>query len=274
MKLLFLGDVVGKSGRDVVANHLARVKKELGIDFCIVNGENAANGFGVNEKIINTFVTNGANVVTCGDHTFDQKETKFFIGQYPQMLRPANMPPQLPGKGFSVYSVNNDKKILVIHLMCQLFMRFQVNCPFEVVTNILSKYQLGKDVNYIFVDIHGEATSEKMAIGHYLDGKVSAVVGTHTHVPTADVQIFPKGTAYHTDAGMCGDYDSVIGFRKDISIPNFLNKIRGPNKMEPAESDGTMCGTYVELDDNTGLAKKIDYIRVGGRLKQHMPQSI
>ncbi len=271
MKLLFLGDVVGKSGRDVVANHLSRLKKELQIDFCVVNGENSANGFGVNEKIIDNFITQGANVITCGDHTFDQKETKFFINKYHQMLRPVNLPAQLPGKGFDVYSLNDGRKILVIHLMCQLFMRFQVNCPFEAVTNILAKYQLGKDVNYIFVDVHGEATSEKMAMGHYLDGKVSAVFGTHTHVPTADVQIFPKGTAYHTDAGMCGDYDSVIGFRKDISVPNFLNKIRGPNKMEPAEGDGTLCGTYVELDDKSGLAKKVDYVRVGGRLKQNIP---
>ncbi len=271
MRLLFLGDVVGKAGRDVVANHLYRLKKELSIDFCVVNGENAANGFGVNEKIIDSFISQGANVVTCGDHTFDQKETKFFINNRYEMLRPLNMPTQLPGRGFNLYSVQDNKKILVVHLMCQLFMRFQVNCPFEAITNLLSKYQLGKDVNYIFVDLHGEATSEKMAMGQYLDGKVSAVFGSHTHIPTSDVQILPKGTAYQTDAGMCGDYDSVIGFRKDISVPNFLNKIRGENKMQPAEGDGTLCGTFVELDEKSGLALRSDYIRVGGRLRPHIP---
>lgn len=271
MKLLYLGDIVGKSGRDAVLKHLPDIRKKLGINFTIINGENSAGGFGINEKTVNQLLDLGADVITCGDHTFDQKETKFFINKYPRLLRPHNFPKHLPGKGFEVYNVGA-KKILVMHLQCQLFMKYSVNCPFETATEILEKYKMGRDVDYIFVDLHGEATSEKMAFGHFLDGKVSAVCGSHTHVPTADVQILPSGTGYHSDAGMCGDYDSVIGFKKQTCIINFSNKIRG-EKLETADNEGTVCGTYVEIDDFTGRAKNIDYVRIGGRLKQHLPNS-
>jgi len=270
MRLLFLGDVVGRSGRDAVLRFLPDLKKNLKADFTIVNGENSANGFGINETMLKQFFAAGADVVTAGDHVFDQSDTKFFINQYPNLLRPFNMPPQLPGKGYNIYDAPRGKKILVIHLLAQLFVRFQVNCPFQAVTEILEKHKLGRDVDYIFLDFHGEATSEKMAMAHYLDGKVSGVCGTHTHIPTGDVQVLPGGTAYLTDAGMCGDYDSVIGFQKDISITMFLNKIRG-EKMKPAENAGTVCGMFIELDDNTGLAKKADYVRIGGRLKENIP---
>lgn len=270
MKLLFLGDVVGRSGRDGVLRHLPELKKNLGIDFAIVNGENSASGFGITEQIAKQYFAAGADVITCGDHCFDQPETKFFINQYPNMLRPSNFPATLPGKGYNIYELPRGKKILVIHLLCQLFIRYQLNCPFQAVTEILEKYKLGRDVDYIFVDIHGEATSEKMAMGHYLDGKISAICGTHTHVPTSDTQIMPNGTAYQTDAGMCGDYDSVIGFKKEISIPSFLNKIRG-EKMRPADGVATVCGFVVNLDEKTGLAKNVDYLRVGGRLREHIP---
>jgi metallophosphoesterase (TIGR00282 family) len=267
MKLLFLGDVVGRSGREAVINHLPKLKKGLEIDFTIVNGENSANGFGINEQIIKQYYNAGADVITAGDHCFDQKETRFFINKYPNLLRPSNLPAQLPGKGFNIYDAPRGKKILVIHLMAQLFVRYQVNCPFQAVTEILAEYPLGKNIDYIFVDFHGEATSEKMAMGQYLDGKVSGIVGTHTHIPTADLQILPKGTAYQTDAGMCGDYNSVIGFDKDTSIANFLNKVRF-DKLKPAENEATLCGTFIELDDETGLAIKCEMIRYGGRLKQ------
>jgi metallophosphoesterase (TIGR00282 family) len=270
MRLLFLGDVVGRSGRDAVLKHLPVLRKKLNIDFAVVNGENSVNGFGLSEQVVKQYLEAGANVITCGDHTFDQKETKFFIGQYPQMLRPHNFPSQLPGKGYNIYELPRGKKIMVIHLLAQLFIKFQVNCPFQVVTEILEKHKLGRDVDYIFVDFHGEATSEKMAMGQYLDGKVSAVSGSHTHVPTSDVMILEHGTAYQTDAGMCGDYDSVIGFDKDISIPQFLNKIRG-EKIRPAEGEGTVCGFLVDIDEATGLAKAADYLRIGGKLREHIP---
>lgn len=271
MRILFFGDVVGRSGREAVVKHLPVLKKKLAIDFAIVNGENSASGFGVNEQIVKSFLSSGADVVTCGDHSFDQPETKFFINQYPQMLRPLNMPSQLPGKGYNIYELPRGKKILVVHLLAQLFVRFQVNCPFQAVTELLEKHKMGRDVDYIFVDFHGEATSEKMAMGQYLDGKVSAVIGSHTHVPTADHMVLVKGTAYQTDAGMCGDYDSVIGFQKDISVPSFLNKIRG-EKMRPAEGDGTVCGVAIELDEKSGLAKSIQPVRMGGRLSEILPQ--
>lgn len=269
MKILFLGDVVGKAGRDAVLKHLPSLRNKLGINFAIVNGENSAGGFGINEKTANQFFELGADIITCGDHCFDQKETKFFINKYPRMLRPANFPKQLPGKGYNIFEVGT-KKILVIHLLGQVFMKYQVSCPFEAASEILEKYRLGRDVDYIFVDFHADATSEKTAMGHFLDGKVSAVCGSHTHIPTADVQILPYGTAYQTDAGMCGDYDSVIGFKKQTCINNFTNKIR-TEKMETTSGDATVCGTYIEIDDLTGRAKNIDYVRIGGRLKQHLP---
>lgn len=270
MRLLFLGDVVGRSGREAVLKYLPVLRKDLSIDFAIVNGENSASGFGITEKIAKSYFESGADVITNGDHTFDQDETKFFIGKYPNMLRPANFPAHLPGKGYNIYELPKGKKILVIHLLCQLFIRYQVNCPFEAVSKILEKHQLGSDVDYIFIDFHGEATSEKMAMAHFLDGKVSAICGSHTHIPTSDTQILPNGTAYQTDAGMCGDYDSVIGFKKQIVIPNFINKIRG-EKMKPAEGEGTVCGFVVDIDNETGLAKQTDYLRIGGRLKKHIP---
>ncbi len=271
MRLLFLGDVVGRAGREAVVKHLPSLKKKLKADFCIVNGENSANGFGINEKIVQDYIKAGADVLTCGDHCFDQQETRFFINQYPQMLRPLNFPPQLPGKGFNIYELPRGKKILVVHVLCQLFVRFQVNCPFEAINKLMEQYKIGRDVDYIFVDVHGEATSEKMAMGHFLDGKVSAVCGTHTHVPTSDTQILPKGTAYQTDAGMCGDYDSVIGFDKSVSVSSFFNKIR-TEKMRPAEGIATLCGMLVEMDEKTGLAINAEYVRFGGRLKEHLPE--
>ncbi len=270
MRILFFGDVVGRSGREALNKHLPVLKKKLGADFAIVNGENSASGFGISEQIVKALLNVGADVITCGDHCFDQPETKFFINQYPQMLRTLNMPVQLPGRGYNIYDLPRGKKILVIHLLAQLFVKFQVNCPFQAVTELLEKYKLGKDVDYIFVDFHGEATSEKMAMGQYLDGKVSAVIGTHTHVPTSDHQVLVKGTAYQTDAGMCGDYDSVIGFQKEVSIPSFLNKVRS-EKMKPAEGEGTVCGVAIDLDDNSGLATSIKPIRVGGKLSEILP---
>jgi metallophosphoesterase (TIGR00282 family) len=262
--------VVGRSGRDAVLKHLPELRSRLKVDFAIVNGENSVNGFGVSEQVVRQYLEAGADVITCGDHCFDQKETRFFINQYPQMLRPLNFPAQLAGRGYNIYELPRGKKILVVHLLAQLFIKYQVNCPFEAIRQLLEKYQIGRDIDYIFIDFHGEATSEKMAMGQFLDGKVSAVVGSHTHVPTSDVQVLPNGTAYQSDAGMCGDYDSVIGFQKELSIPSFLNKVRS-EKIRPAEGEGTVCGFLVDLNESTGLAKAADYLRVGGRLREHIP---
>jgi metallophosphoesterase (TIGR00282 family) len=273
MRILFLGDVVGKAGREAVSLYLPEIKRQLKPDFTIVNGENAANGFGINEKIVKEITLAGANAITTGDHTFDQKETKFFINQYKNLLRPHNMPEQLPGKGVEVFDIptRTGKKIVVIHVMGQVFMRFTPNCPFEAVGKILQKYKLGVNADYIFVDFHAEATSEKMAMGHFCDGRVTAVVGTHTHVPTGDVMVMRNGTGYMTDAGMCGDYDSVIGFQPETAVPTFTNKIR-EDKFRTSEGAGSISGFFVVADEKTGLAERVDYVRMGGQLKQHIPQ--
>jgi len=266
MRILFCGDVVGRTGRKAITDYIPTLRKELDLDFVIVNGENSASGFGITEKICDSFVKVGVDVITGGDHIFDQKEVMFFIDKYPKLLRPENLPSRLPGKGFNIFEARGGKKILVIHLHAQLFMKLNVNCPFETADKILAKYILGKDIDAIFVDFHGEATSEKMAMGQFLDGRISSISGTHTHVPTSDVFIMPNGTAYQTDAGMCGDYNSIIGFNKDGSLPGFINKVRR-EKLEVATNDATLCGLFVETDDKTGLAVRTYPIRRGGQLQ-------
>jgi metallophosphoesterase (TIGR00282 family) len=272
MRILYLGDVVGKAGREAVINLLPQLKTRLKPDFTIVNGENAAGGFGINEKIIHEITRAGADCITCGDHTFDQKETKFFLNSYKNVLRPHNMPDQLPGKGFAVFDVptKTGKKIAVIHNMGQVFMRFNVNCPFEATSKLLKTLRLGIDVDYIFYDFHAEATSEKLAMAHFVDGKVSAICGSHTHVPTGDVQILDGGTANLTDAGMCGDYNSIIGFQAATVLPTFINKVK-EDKFKTADGEGTLCGMFIEVDDKTGLAINADYVRFGARLKENVP---
>ncbi|NDF11474.1 MAG: TIGR00282 family metallophosphoesterase [Proteobacteria bacterium] len=271
MRVLFCGDVVGKSGRRAIDQHLPFLKKKLKIDLAIVNGENAASGFGFTHAICEGFLKAGANVITGGDHVFDKSEIFSFIGNYPSFLRPANFPEKTPGKGFSVFETPTGAKVLVIHVLGQVFMKYQLDSPFSTVDAILKNYKLGGNVKAIIVDIHAEATSEKMGLAQYLDGRVSLVVGSHTHIPTADAQIFTQGTAFQCDAGMCGDYDSVIGFDPKVPLQGFIDKYRS-DRMEPANGDPTLCGTFVEIDDMTGLAKKISPVRIGGRLQQHMPE--
>lgn len=270
MRILFCGDIVGKPGRDAVIKYVPILRKKLALDFVVVNVENAASGWGVTRKICDDILTCGVDVMSSGDHIFDQKETMFFIDEYSRLLRPANLPSRLPGKGFDSYTTNSGKRTMVINLHAQLFMKLQVDSPFECADKILEKNKLGRDADVIIVDFHCEATSERMGLGHYLDGRVSMVVGSHTHVPTADEHILPKGTAYQTDAGMCGDYDSVIGFDKQISITAFLNKVKS-GKMLPATGDGTISGLFVVTDDNTGLAKYVSQVRMGGRLAEVIP---
>ena len=234
MKILFCGDIIGRNGRNVVAENVARLKREFAIDFVIANCDNASGGFGVNKNAYQELLAAGIDVLTGGDHIWDQREITSFINDSKKLLRPLNFPKSCPGVGARIFVAAAEKKILVIHLLGQVFIKYQVNCPFEAVERVLENNVLGKDVDAIFVDFHAEATSEKMAMGKFLDGKVSAVIGTHTHIPTADCHIMKGGTAYQTDAGMCGDYDSVIGMEKTVPLQMFIHK-RKFDKMEPAK---------------------------------------
>lgn len=269
MRLLFLGDLMGRSGRTAVTDALPDLREKLKLDFVVVNGENAASGFGTTSKIASAVIQSGADVLSGGNHTFDQKDILSVIDNDDRILRPCNYPDDTPGRGYGIYQAPRGKKVLVINAMGRVFMN-PLECPFRAVDKILAKYRLGVTVNAILVDFHGEATSEKMAMGQYLDGRVSLVVGTHSHIPTADCQIFPKGTAYQTDAGMCGDYDSVIGMEKTEPINRFVSRMN-KERFTPAQGPATVCGTFVETDDRTGLAKRIEPVRLGGRLMEHMP---
>lgn len=266
MKFLFLGDISGKSGRQAIAEYLPKVREKLSPDVVIINADNAAHGFGTTEKINNDLLEMGADCITTGNHVFDQREMLSAIGRSPKVIRAANYPEGTAGVGHHVATTDKGKKLLVIHLLGRLFME-PLDCPFQVVDNILKKHTLGGTVQGIFVDMHAEATSEKMAMAQYLDGRVSAVIGTHTHIPTADAQILPNGTAFQTDAGMCGNYNSVIGVDKDVPVHKFVNKTPGKTRMFPAEGPGTLCGTFVQIDDATGKAMSIIPVRVGARLE-------
>ncbi len=252
MKILFLGDVVGRSGRDAVVKNVPQLRRDMALDAVIVNGDNAAGGFGITPQIAKDFFANGVDVITGGDHIWDQqKDIVPYLSQEKRLLRPENFPVKTVGSGHYLLSFADGRKLLVLHLLGQVFHKEHTRCPFVTADEILEKYRLGNCA--ILVDIHAEATSEKMAMGKYLDGRVSVVVGSHTHVPTADARILPKGTAYQTDAGMCGDYDSVIGFEASAPLERFLTKI-SKIKMEAAQGPAAICGLYAEIDDKTGLA--------------------
>jgi 2',3'-cyclic-nucleotide 2'-phosphodiesterase len=260
MKILFLGDVVGRAGRDAVIKHLPKLKREWQLDFIIVNGDNAAGGFGITPQICREFFEAGADVITGGDHIWDQKEIIPYLSSEKRLLRPQNFPDKTPGTGNGTYTTVNGKKIMVLHLLGQVFHREHTNCPFATADKLLEGVNLGANVHAIIVDMHAEATSEKMAMGQYLDGRVSLVTGSHTHVPTADARVLPKGTAYQTDAGMCGDYNSVIGFQADAPLERFLTKI-SKNRMETATGEGLICGTLAEIDDSSGRAQSCKFIQ-------------
>ena len=269
MRLLFFGDIVGRAGRDGLARHLPEVVTRLKPDFIVVNGENAAGGFGITGQIAKELYALGVDVISTGNHAFDQKETLAYIGSDPRLLRPRNYPPTTPGRGAGIFETKTGKKVLVVNVMGRIFMD-PLDDPFAAVEAELNKVRLGATVSAVIIDIHAEATSEKMAMGHFCDGRVSLVVGTHSHIPTADAQILPGGTAYQTDAGMCGDYDSVIGMQKAEPINRFVRKLSS-GRFEPAAGDATVCGLMVETDDRTGLALRIEPIRIGGRLKPQWP---
>lgn len=272
MKLFYLGDVVGRSGREVVLANLPGLRQRLGLDFVVINGENAAHGFGITAKICEEFFQAGADVVITGNHAWDQREVWPYYDQQPRLLRPLNYPKGTPGRGVGIYAAPRGKKVMVVQVMGRLFMD-PLDDPFAAIEAELARTRMGPGLgaDAIIVDIHAEATSEKMAMGHVCDGRVSLVVGSHSHIPTADAQVLPKGTAYQTDAGMCGDYDSVIGMKKEAAIAKFVRKIPG-ERLSPADGDGTLCGVYVETDDRTGLATRISPVRVGGRLAAIVPE--
>lgn len=269
MRLMFLGDIVGRSGREAVLRHLPRLRQDLAPDFVAANAENAAGGFGLTEKIAREFLGAGIDCLTTGNHVWDQKELIGAIDRLPTVLRPLNYPDGTPGRGATVVPTNRGRKVLVINVMARLFMD-ALDDPFAAVERVLRQHRLGGGVDAILVDFHGEATSEKMAMGHCLDGRVSAVVGTHTHVPTADAQILAGGTGYQSDLGMCGDYDSVIGMRKELSVARFVRRLP-TERITPAENEGTLCGVFVETDDRTGLARRIAPVRLGPRLAESVP---
>ena len=269
MNLLYLGDLVGRSGRSGAIEHLPRLRSDLKLDFVIVNGENAANGFGITPKICDQLYTAGADVVVLGNHAWDAREIIPHIDGERRLIRPLNLPDGSPGRGACIYDVPGGRKILIIQVLGRVFMD-PLDDPFAATLAALSKHTMGASVNAIFVDIHAEATSEKAAIGHYLDGKVSCVFGTHTHVPTADHQILPGGTAYMSDVGMCGDYDSVIGMDKVEPVYRFIRKMTAGH-FSPASGEATVCGIYLETDDDTGLATYLAPLRVGGRLSPIWP---
>tara|TARA_Y100000590_G_scaffold364785_1_gene423350 strand:+ start:890 stop:1702 length:813 start_codon:yes stop_codon:yes gene_type:complete len=269
VRVLFLGDIVGRSGRDAVINAVPNYRKTLKLDFVVVNGENAAGGFGITTEICTKLFDAGVDVITGGNHSWDQEEIIPYISSEPRLLRPVNLPQGTPGNGSGIYNDSQGRKIMIINAMGQIFMA-PIDNPFYAVENVIKPVKLGASVDCILLDFHAEATSEKMAMGHFLDGRVSAVFGSHQQIPTADSQIFNMGTAYQTDAGMCGDYDSVIGMEKSIPIKKFLGKV-SKKRMTPSLGDATICGVFVEVDDNTGLALKVCPLRQNGRLIESWP---
>jgi len=269
MRLLLCGDIVGRAGRTVVIEHMPRLRRELRLDFVVANGENAAHGFGITDTICAELYAAGVDVITTGNHVWDKREIISYIDGDPRLLRPINFPAGTPGKGHGVFSLTDGRKLLVVNAMARLFMD-AIDDPFIGLDKLLDAHPLGA-VNAILVDFHGEATSEKMSMGHFCDGRVSAVIGTHSHVPTADAQILPNGTAYQTDAGMCGDYDSVIGMQKEAAVLRFVRKMPG-ERLQVAEGAATLCAAFVETDDATGLARRIAPLRLGGRLTAHWPE--
>ena len=269
MRLLFLGDIVGRAGRNAVIERLPGLREAWKLDAVVINGENAAGGFGLTEAIYDDVIGAGADVVTLGNHSFDQREALVFIERAPRLLRPANYPRGTPGRGATLVETRGGARLLVVQVMGRIYMD-ALDDPFAALERELAACPLGLGADAVIVDVHAEATSEKQALGHFADGRASLVVGTHTHVPTADHQILNHGTAYLSDAGMCGDYDSVLGMEKDEPVRRFTEKTPG-QRLEPANGEATLSGIAVETDDRTGLAVRLAPVRIGGRLSQAVP---
>ena len=269
MNILILGDIMGPSGREAIIKKLPKLIKKKKLDFVILNGENAADpGVGITKKNTEEFFEAGTDVITTGNHVWDQKETMEFITSEKRLLRPENLIEGSPGVGTGIFISKNNKKVAVINLMGNIFMK-KCEDVFEAAKKFIQTVKLKRDADFIIVDLHGEITSEKMAMGYLFDGKATMVVGTHTHVPTSDHRIMEKGTAYQTDIGMCGDYNSVIGMNRDNSLKRFL-KDSSVKKHYPALGEATISGLMVQADDKTGLAKKIEPIIVGGVLENRI----
>ena len=269
MRILFIGDVVGRSGRTVVSERLPKLIRDWKLDLVIVNGENAAGGFGITETIYNDFLDAGADAVTLGNHAWDQREALVFIERAPKLVRPMNFPAGTPGRGAAMIEAKNGAHVLVMNVMGRIFMD-PLDDPFAAVDRELNAAPLKQVSDAIVIDMHAETTSEKQAMGHFCDGRASLVVGTHTHAPTSDQRVLPGGTAYMSDAGMTGDYNSVIGMSKEEPISRFLRKISS-GRFEAADGPATICGVAVETNDGTGLAKAVAAVRLGPNLEQARP---
>ncbi len=276
MKIAIFGDVVGKSGRRALADQIPRIREHLDPDFLVINGENAAHGYGLTRKICDEFFALGADVITTGNHVWDQREIIDWIDDERRVLRPINFPEGTPGRGHGLFEARGGRRVMVAHPMGRLYMD-PLDDPFAMMDDVLRNQRLGRglggSLDAVIVDIHAEATSEKMGMGQHLDGRATVVVGTHTHVPTADAQVLPGGTALQTDLGMCGDYDSVIGMNKTAAVARFTSKMPA-GRLNPAEGEGTVCGVFVQTDERTGLAQSIAPVRLGGRLAEAMPNPI
>ncbi|MBC7154825.1 MAG: YmdB family metallophosphoesterase [Rhodobacteraceae bacterium] len=270
MKILFLGDVMGRAGRAAITARLPGLRRDWGLDFVVVNGENASAGMGLSGNHARALLDAGADCVTLGDHAFDQKDMMTFIAQEPRILRPLNFAKSAPGRGAAVFQAAGGRKVLVAQALGQVFMKRPFDDPFSAVDTVLKAHPLGGTAQAVLIEMHCEATSEKMAMGHWCDGRASLVVGTHTHIPTADAQILPGGTGFQGDAGMCGDYNSVIGMEKSEPMRRFVTGMP-KGRFEPAMGEATLSGTYVETDDRTGKAERIAMIRIGGRLQEARP---
>jgi 2',3'-cyclic-nucleotide 2'-phosphodiesterase len=270
MRLLFLGDIVGRPGRNAVIERLPALRERWRLDCVVINGENAAGGFGITEAICDEILAAGADAVTLGNHSFDQREALVFIERQPRLLRPVNYPPGTPGRGANLIDTASGRRILVVNAMGRVYMD-PLDDPFAAVERELDLCPLGQVADAVVVDIHAEATSEKQAMGYHCDGRATLVVGTHTHVPTADHRILPAGTAYMSDAGMCGDYESVLGMQREEPLRRFLQKTPGA-RFEAAGGEGTLSGVAVETHDRTGLALRVAAVRLGPGLEETWPR--
>jgi len=264
MKILFLGDIVASPGRHALKKHLPRLREDLGLSMVVANGENAAAGRGITAETAADIFAAGVDVITLGDHTFDQKGVEDLLASNPRVIRPANFPGGTVGRGHTVFTTAEGKKVAVINLIGRVFMRPLVDCPFQLTKQLQKEYRLGGNVDAIVVDMHCEATSEKCTMGHVWDGKASLVVGTHTHIPTSDVRIQPLGTAYQTDAGMCGDYESSLGVTFESVLPGFVGVQR--TRFQQAGGEATLSGVVVTIGKN-GLAESAEPFRLGGALQ-------
>ncbi|WP_071672772.1 TIGR00282 family metallophosphoesterase [Nioella nitratireducens] len=270
MRLLFLGDVMGRAGRAAISETLPKLRQDWRLDFVVVNGENATSGHGLSQSHAQTLLEAGVDCLTLGDHAFDQRDMLQYIEKEPRIIRPINYAKSAPGRGFQLFEAKGGRKVLVAQALGQVFMKRPFSDPFSALEAVLRAHPLGGIASAVIVDIHCEATSEKMATGHFCDGRASLVVGTHTHVPTGDAQILPGGTAYLTDAGMTGDYDSVIGMEKTEPLRRFITGMQ-KDRFTPANGAATLSGVFVETDNKTGKALNVAPVRIGGRLQQTGP---